>query len=153
MEVGVEANFDDTAYYFYKGASWIRERVQTGELGYSVSLATGALGAHLGFARSGYDTLVHATRGTAWQVLDVLPNSAEDDACLVLDKQGNPHFAYVSSVTGSLRHAYLVNGSWVSEQVDADAAGVAAAVDQAGRLRIAYRSSATGVVKHAWVGK
>lgn len=153
VEIGVEKNYDDGVYYFSKGAAWIREEIDTGELGYSLSVAVGASGIQVGFPRGYLDTLVHATRASPWKLQDALTNAAKDDACLVLDAQGNPHFAYVSSVSGSLRHAWLSTGGWVSEQVDTNAAGVWAAVDKEGRLRIVYRSSASGAVKHAFVGK
>ncbi|MGC4119024.1 MAG: hypothetical protein QM765_31550 [Myxococcales bacterium] len=151
-EIGLETNLDDAVLFFTRGAStWTAEKIGTGELGYSLSLALSTSGPLVGFARSGEEALVHASKGTVWTLNDVLAGLASDDACLVLDLQGNPHFAYVNT-SGQLQHAFLSQGSWVSEQVDTNAAGVAAAIDKTGRLRIVYRSSTNGAVKHAFVG-
>ena len=152
MEIAVETNYDDTAYFFARsGASFTPQKIESGALGYSLSMAIGAGFAQVGFARGYLDTLVYATQGTPWLLADVQPNSARDDASLVVDKQGDPHFVYVSSVSGAVRHAYLAAGAWTSDLVDSDAAGVSAAVDKSGRVRIVYRSSTNGAVKHAWL--
>ncbi|HEY3445256.1 MAG TPA: hypothetical protein VGK67_02785 [Myxococcales bacterium] len=152
-EIGVGVDYEDVVSFFSRGAAaWAPEQVDAGALGYSLSLAIGASGVQLGFVRGTFDTLVHATLGTPWKLVDALKNSSKDDASLVLDAQGNPHFAFVSSVSGAVRHAYFTSGGWVSELVDSNGAGVAAAVDKAGRLRIVYRNTNSGAVKHAWVG-
>jgi hypothetical protein len=94
--------------------------------------------------------LIYAKRTASGWVTETIAANANLDFSFVLDKDGNPHIAYIEPFTRRLIYALRSNNTWMTATASSDAtAYLSLALDFSGQPSIAYTEFDTGNLKLA----